>query len=480
MITKLEEPLPAGGSCLLGSFNLSAYVNDGCFNFSEFEKDIHTVVKGMNEVLDEGLSLHPLQIQKDTVRDYRQIGIGVMGIADLLIKLGLKYGSKKSIDFCDVIGFILATESLYASSLLAEKYGAYPKYKECVKDSDFLSINADPRTMQSIEKHGLRNSQILTIAPTGSLSTMLGISGGIEPIFENSYTRKTESLHGEDVYYKVYTPIVKEYMDEHNIKDEKDLPDYFVTAMSLDPFKRVDMQSIWQKHIDASISSTINLSNDATVENVYDIYKYAWGNKCKGLTIYRDKCKREGVLTIGDNSNIDEEGLLNRGDWKPLASDTYYVKRDLIIGCGKLKLFIGFSPSENTVQDLYIVKSGNGGCTRNLQALAISMSAVLRLGGTLHNLERAFKGIDPCTSFASARAKGNTLSKGTYCGGAILNEINEFLKGVEGNVPHIENKKNKVNTNVEQSYANCPECGARINQSGGCVICPECGYTKCD
>lgn len=432
----------------------------------------------MNNVLDEGLPLHPLQIQKDTVKDYRQIGIGIMGIADMLIKLGIKYGDKESIDFCNKVGEILANESLKSSALLAKELGAYPKYKEEILNSEFINANTSLETRGLIKLYGLRNSQLLTIAPNGSLSTMLSVSGGIEPIFANSYTRKTESLHDEDRYYKVYTPIVKDYMDKHGITNEEELPDYFVTAMTLDPLKRIDMQSIWQKHIDASISSTVNLPNEATVEDVYNIYMTAWEKKLKGITIYRSGCKREGILTTKDN-NSEMERCLQRGDWKSLASDTYYVKRDLVIGCGKLKLFIGFSPSENTVQDLYIVKSGNGGCTRNLQSLAISMSAVLRLGGTLNNLERAFKGIDPCTSFATSRAKGNNLSKGTYCGSAILNEVNEFLKEVKGDIPKVENKKLN-NNDIQQNNSLCPECSTKISQSGGCVICPECGYTKCD
>ena len=110
-----------------------------------------------------------------------------------------------------------------------------------------------------LEIGGIHNSQLLTVAPTGSISTMIGVSGGIEPIFANSYTRKTQSLHGEDVYYKVYTPIVEHYMKAHDIKEESDLPPEFVVASDIDPMSRIECQAAWQKWIDASISSTINL-----------------------------------------------------------------------------------------------------------------------------------------------------------------------------------------------------------------------------
>ena len=166
MITILEEPLPAGGSCLLGSFNLSAYVQNNEFDFNAFKKDIHTVVRAMNDVLDEGLSLHPLGIQQQTVRDYRQIGIGVMGIADMLIKLGLKYGDKESIEFCDKVGFTLANEGLMASSYSAWEFGTYPKCdKEKILQSEYIKNNTTDEVRDLIKEHGLRNSQIFTVAP---------------------------------------------------------------------------------------------------------------------------------------------------------------------------------------------------------------------------------------------------------------------------------------------------------------------------
>ena len=310
---------------------------------------------------------------------------------------------------------------------------------------------------------------------------MLGISGGIEPIFENSYTRKTESLHGEDVYYKVYTPIVKQYMDDNNIDKEEDLPEYFVTAMTLNPLERIHMQGIWQKHIDASISSTVNLPNEATIEDVYDVYTQAWKEGLKGVTIYRSGCKREGILTTGnDKDNIKK---LERGEWKSLAKDTYYIKRSVRIGCGKLKVFIGYSPSEGTVQDLYIVQSGKGGCTKNLQALAITMSSILRLGGNLDQIEKAFSGIDGCNSFVRARAKGEQLSKGSYCGSAILNEVKAFLKEINDEKIEIakpkKNKMNKVNEQDMLDKGLCPDCGKELDHIGGCVQCSSCGFSKC-
>lgn len=307
-----EEPLPSGGSCLLGSINLSEFViqpfgTSATFDINKFKACVRESVIALNQVLDEGLDLHPLQEQKISVDRYRQIGLGVMGIGDMLIKMNMRYGSDKSIELCKFIARTMLNEAVKQSSLLAKEYGPFKEYKkEAILKSKFFNDNIDDDIKELVKLYGLRNSQLLTIPPTGSISTMLGISGGIEPIFNVSYIRKTESLHDEDVYYKVYTPIVKEYMDLKNITDEKDLPDIFVTAMNLDYEDRIKMQQAWQQYIDASISSTINLPYETTVEDVYEIYIKAWKHNLKGVTIFRDGCKRSGVL-INEKPKYEKE-----------------------------------------------------------------------------------------------------------------------------------------------------------------------------
>ena len=228
--------------------------------------------------------MHPLKEQRDSVRDWRQIGLGIMGLADMLIKMEIRYGSKEAVELCEKIGFIMANEAIQSSLDLASLFEPFPKYnKEKIVQSDFFKWNTLPGLKRSMEMYdlGLRNSQLLTIAPTGSLSSMLGISGGIEPIFANYYTRKTESLHGHDEYYKVYTPIVKKYIDEYGLKDDSELPDFFVTAQTLNYKERIDMQAAWQNHIDASISSTVNVPNDFTVEDTEELISLRMGERIK-------------------------------------------------------------------------------------------------------------------------------------------------------------------------------------------------------
>lgn len=357
-----EEPLPAGGSCLLSSINLSAFVKDKEFDFDDFSETVANGVIYLNEALEEGLSLHPLEEQRQSVADWRQIGLGIMGLADMLIKMELPYDSEQARQLCEEIGLVMADQALYTSAFLAGHAGSYNNYKSCVQKSEFLKNNTCESTREVIEAYGLRNSQLLTIAPTGTISTMLGISGGIEPIFANSYTRKTESLHGHDEYYKVYTPIVKEYMDEHGIKDETELPNWFCTSSTISPLNRVLMQGVWQKHIDASISSTVNLPEEATIEDVEEIYLNAWKEGLKGITVFRNGCKRLGILTTNNSQEKEEEKGLSRGEIISCSDNLIGMKRRLTTGCGSLHCTAWFDPHTGDLMEIYLNKGSTGGC----------------------------------------------------------------------------------------------------------------------
>lgn len=308
-----EKPLPNGGSCLLSSLNLSEYVlnpfsKHSTFDIDSFQTDVKEVVKYMDDLLEEGIEYLPLKEQRDTARDYRQLGIGIMGMADMFIKLGIRYGSPESIRIIRIIMDNMINVALQTSAFLASTRGTYRKYNDSVLKSPFLKHVASKKTIDMIKKYGLRNAELLSIAPNGSISTLLGVSGGVEPIFQISYTRKSESLgDGEDVYYQVYTPIVKEYMDRFNIKDESDLPEYFVTAHDLNYKERIEVQSVLQEYVDSAISSTINLPEETSVEDIKEIYTHAWKKKLKGITIYRDNCMRVGVLTTSKKDKDDEE-----------------------------------------------------------------------------------------------------------------------------------------------------------------------------
>lgn len=493
-----EEPLPAGGSCLLGSINLAEFACDTGFDFENFKHCVKSSVIALNEVLDEGLPLHPLKEQRESVYDWRQIGLGIFGLADLLIKLGIKYGSPEAIDLCDMIGHTMADMAIKTSAVLAKKYGVYPKYKpEAVEQSAFYSKNALGETKELVESFGLRNSQLLTIAPTGSLSTMLGVSGGIEPIFANYYTRKTESLKGHDEYYKVYTPIVKEYMDKHGLKDDSELPGYFVTAQTLDYKNRIYMQSVWQSHIDASISSTVNVPNDFTVEQVEGLYMTAWDAGLKGVTIFRDGCKRAGILTTSstkENDAIEETKPLPRGYIVVADDNVIGLKRKIMSGCGSLHVVAMFDPISGELLETYISKGSTGGCQSNLAAVSRLISLSARAGVDVYTIADQLQSCPACPSYVGRTMTKHDTNKGKCCPDAVANALIEMYKEMQESISdgdkdistsvksqtikkNIESKESTVDIEIKNP---CPVCGEELTFEGGCNVCKNCGWSKCD
>lgn len=488
-----EEPLPAGGSCLLSSINLSAFVKDKEFDFDDFSETVANGVIYLNEVLEEGLSLHPLEEQRQSVADWRQIGLGIMGLADMLIKMELPYDSEQARQLCEEIGLVMADQALYTSAFLAGHAGSYNNYKSCVQKSEFLKNNTCESTREVIEAYGLRNSQLLTIAPTGTISTMLGISGGIEPIFANSYTRKTESLHGHDEYYKVYTPIVKEYMDEHGIKDETELPNWFCTSSTISPLNRVLMQGVWQKHIDASISSTVNLPEEATIEDVEEIYLNAWKEGLKGITVFRNGCKRLGILTTNSSQEKEEEKGLSRGEIISCSDNLIGMKRRLTTGCGSLHCTAWFDPHTGDLMEIYLNKGSTGGCANFMVGLSRMISLACRGGVKIEDIVDQLQSTGACPSYASRTATKHDTSKGACCPMAVGNALMEMWKEMKERIEkgnsiislansnsQIPSSENRPSFNPEtDNGAKCPECGSELIQEGGCVICKSCGWSRC-
>jgi len=488
-----EEPLPEGGSCLLGSINLSAFAVDGDFDFESFRRAVDIAVGALNDVLDEGLPLHPLQEQRDSVRDWRQIGLGICGLADCLIKLKMVYGSDESIEFCNLMGYAMTHQAILTSALLAKAYGAYPKYDRRVIDSDFFVNHEFTDIVGLVEAYGLRNSQLLTCAPTGSISTMIGVSGGLEPIFANYYTRKTQSLHGKDVEYKVYTPIVEKYMKEHGITDDADLPGYFVCSHQIHYMDRINMQSVWQKHIDASISSTVNLPNNATIEDVEKVYMEAWSKGLKGITVYRDGCARSGILTTESKKSVTQEQHdkdstcvpeLGYGTVLQVDDDVVGKKRKLMTGCGSMHVVAFFDPISGQLLETYLSKGSTGGCNNFMIGLSRLISLSARAGCDVYTIADQLASCGVCPSYAVRTATKKDTSQGSCCpvaiGRALIAMHEEFISEIcadEDESPTV------VTSKTVQSVAkstSCPECGEpTMAHENGCVICKSCGWTKC-
>ena len=497
-----EEPLPAGGSCLLGSINLPAFVTDpftdhAQFDFEGLKHCVEVSVGALNEVLEEGLPLHPLQEQQESVAKWRQIGLGIMGLADCLIKLGLAYGEEDAVVMCDKIGFAMADSAIAASAKLAKEKGAYPACEiDEVMSTPYFLANTTEKTRELVKKYGLRNSQLLTIAPTGTLSTMLGISGGIEPVYANYYERKTESLHGTDVYYKVYTKIVEAYMKQFGIKSDAELPDYFVTAMTLDYRQRIDMQSIWQQHIDASISSTVNVPNGFTVEETEGLYMYAYEKGLKGITIFRDGCKRIGILNTDMKKEKKEvtagEGL-KRGEILLVTDDVVGKKRKLVTGCGSLHCIALFDPNTGALLETYLSKGSTGGCNNFMVGLSRMISISARGGISIETIVDQLNSSGSCPSYTARRVTRKDTSRGACCPMAVGNALMDMYNEMQEELAAKENcesekpvkkvkkvpKPKAVSAELDKDKMYCPECGEPLVFEEGCNICKSCGWSKC-
>lgn len=528
-----EEPLPAGGSCLLGAINLSEFIVNpftpaARFDFDEFERVVHKAIFALNDVLIEGMPLHPLKEQQETVGKLRQIGLGIMGLADALIKLGITYGSSESLLTIETIGTALLYNSLIASSEYAkldgntpfEGYDAHKVFESDIIQNLINNLNYyEVNTLKVALQNGLFNSQLTTIAPTGTIAGLCNTSYGVEPNFAYSYTRKTESLHEEgDVYYTVEPKIVEDYRKATGNKGE--LPDYFITTHQLDPFNRVDVQATIQKYIDASISSTVNLPESTTPEEIKAIYLYGAEKGVKGLTVFRNNCERMGILTVGDNKeeNTDDltpveraKSMLKFGDTILVDDSVIGIKRKLKTGCGSLHCTFYFCPETGELREVFLDKGSKGGCLSLLNAMSRLASLCARKGAPVEEIADQLESVLVCPSYSVSKFKDKTTSKGSSCASAVayalIDAHNQFLEDfidpdddcdieiktiqkterLELPEPRkvIKTKatvKSAKRTDVldDDYYMVCPECGEKaLLKTEGCVSCVSCGYSKC-
>ena len=300
-----EIPLEPYGNCCLGNLNLACFVTDAFASTSRvdwerFEPALRYATRFLDDVLDYNADKHPLPQQREASLKSRRIGVGFTGLGDMLIKLGLKYDTGEAVTFVDKL-FDRIKHIVYDESVnLAQEKGVFPAYDpEQHLRSPFIQ-NLVPQLHERIREHGVRNVALLTVPPVGSGAALAGVTSGIEPIFDLSYIRRSESLSQET--FKVYHPLVREYMQRYEVDKEGDLPPYFVTSHQIKAEMRVKMQAAIQKHIDHSISSTVNLPAETPSEEVERIYFLAWKMGCKGITVYRAG-SRENILTAMSEIN---------------------------------------------------------------------------------------------------------------------------------------------------------------------------------
>lgn len=477
-----EEPLPAGGSCLLGSINLSEFVinpftDKANIDWSGLEEAVSIAVLGLNQVLNEGMMLHPLHEQRESVKNWRQIGLGTMGLADMLIKLGVTYGSTGAIKITESVYETIARTAVIASLELAKVNGCYPMCrKEKLVNSSFIqALNLPENVLKDIETYGLHNSQLLTCAPTGSIATMLQVSTGVEPNFALHYTRKTQSLNGKDTFYTVSAKIIQDYYDEvHDYDDGDDilpkLPDYFVESKDIAPIDRIKMQAVLQKYTDASISSTINLPNEATVNDVYNIYVEAWKHGLKGVTVYRAGCNREGILTVKKPEKMMSTAAPKRPEILPCDIHKVKVKGESFIVCVGLYDEKPYEVFVFRLKHNVPLSDNNGTITKKSKGVYSLDSSELKIANLLN-------------TDISVEEKAATLySSMLLRHGINIKYIIKTAKKVNDNITSFSSAMCRVLAKYVPvtTEGKCPECGADLVHEGGCIHCSQCSYSKCE
>jgi len=467
--------LKKNGSCTLGSLDLSRfiqneYTSNAFFDYKEFKSAIHTSIRALDIILDENLPNHPLKKQREASKNFRNIGLGIFGLATALFKMKIPYGSQESKQLVDYIFDFMFREAVFASNNLAKENGTFPKYNDSIFDSRIIQSHFEKEEIEELKKHGLRNCSLLSIAPAGSIGTMMMRSTSAEPEFAIKYNRKTHNL---DDSYDIYCDEAQYYL---SLTGKTELPDYFVCSKDIPWKDRVDMQAIIQRHIDTGISSTVNLPNETTVEEIEQLYLYAWKNKIKGITIFRDGCKREGILTTGSSiSDCKQDIVFNHIEppTKEEIGETIGFNDKKKVACGSLYLTVGKDPKTQNIVEMYINKSKSGVCEAMSQGMSRLVSTCLRSGVTVEYLCDQLIGIN-CPACTSARKDGKKVEKS--CPHAIGSYILEKYK--QGIVIEDLKQVDSPPAQFLELVSSCPECGEKLAFIGGCVSC-TCGYSKC-
>lgn len=476
--------MPKNGACCLSSINLSEYVinsftKEAFFDIDQLMQDMEVYVRAADRIIDESAKLHALPEQQKFALNYRNIGIGIMGLGTMFLKLGIRFGSEKSITSIKTIMHHLFRKAVMTSNQLACKLGSFPKYDPIIFDSEIIKNHFNESEIATLKRGGLRNSSLLSVAPTGSIGTLLGISTGAEAYFSDSYYRKTVSLNGnEDKYYKVDLPIFKEAKLSNINKDS------IVTVRDIPWKDRIDIQSALQYSVDTAISSTCNLSKETTIEEIEQIYLYAWKKGLKGLTIYVDGC-RDGVLVDSvfepKKSNQPHKSIfdyITPVSRKTLGttSGTTSCKK---CACGTLYITCNKDQEGNLVE-VFTHTSKGGICQANMNAVTRMISLSLRSGVKVSEIEDQLKGIN-CPACTTCKARGINID-GLSCPDIISRVIKESINSNQVCV-QIKDTQNKIVNNQQIEISNtakCPECGEPLISQGGCRNCQNCGWSKCN
>ena len=493
-----EQPLPDGGCCNLGSINLERYVDEkGNFMIDEFKDTVGIATRFLDNVIDYNLERHALDTQKENAQNDRRVGLGILGLGDMLVRMGIKYDSEDALQTVDQVMKIFCDTAYETSSELAKEKGSFPYFKwNGYRKSKFIK-NLPKSLRDKIKEDGIRNSTVLTVPPTGSGAIVARVTSGIEPIFATSYKRRVKKNDGfgrEFDEYKVYHPIIEKLFG-----DDENLPDHVITAHDIDPYFRVKMQGVIQKYIDSSISSTVNLQNDIKKETVADIYMTAYKANLKGITVYREG-SREGILITDDDKGDSKTKKalsnkpLHQDEKRPRIRPNETIGLTRRIRTGEGTLYITINKDENGLCEVFttIGKAG-GNAAAQSEAISRLISLALRSGIDPNAIVKQLKGISgPNPTWEDGRL---ILSTPDAIGKALDDYLKEGGKNNQASDRDLEEKKTpitmatteEVNDLDEQvtdftfkNISTCPDCGSSVMHEAGCVTCPGCGFSKCE
>lgn len=467
-----EQPLLPYESCNLGSINLSNMTKNKEIDWDKLRRTVWIAVHFLDNVID--VNRYPLPAIEHMTKGNRKIGLGVMGFADMLIKLGIPYNSEEAIKTAERIMSFIQEESKKASERLAEERGVFPNWKGSIYDG--------------VRK--LRNATTTTIAPTGTLSIIANCSSGIEPIFALCYVRNV--LDGQKLIevHSLFEEVAKregfyskELMEKiakkGSIQDIEGIPEHvkrlFVTALDIDLEWHVRMQAAFQKYTDNAVSKTINLPNSATVEDVKRAFMLAYKLGCKGITVYRDGSRSQQVLERGETKTAKREFIRPR----KRPEKTYGVTIEVLTGCGSL--YVTINEDENGLPFEIFARLGKaGGCaSAQTEGLGRAASLMLRCGVDPREIVKQFKGI------SCDRHHGVGRNKILSCSDAIGKALENYLreKGLLQEQTLDQEFKEKTSSFTGELLLNgaCPECGSPLIRVEGCRRClSNCGYSECE
>lgn len=484
-----EQPLLPYEACNLGSINLGLCVaeDDGIptIDYDRLSRIVRTAVHFLDNVID--VNRYPLPKIDENTRKTRKIGLGIMGFADMLLKLGVPYNSVEAEKAAEEVMSLIQSEGRAASAELAAERGVFPAWKESVF---------------GIENLPVRNATITTIAPTGTISIIADASGGCEPMFAYAFTKNVmdgdkllvcndflvEKLKEAGVYSEALMHrIAEEGTLAHILEIPAEIRRVFVCAHDISPEWHIRIQAAFQKYTDNAVSKTINFPNSATREEVKEAYMLAYKLGCKGTTVYRDGSRDSQVLTTG---TAKEEkpleippSLFGNIIPRPRPGMTWGATEKMKIGCGSL--FITVNRDENGICEVFTSTGKGGGCPSQSEATARLVSIALRSGISQKEILAQLKGIRcpstvrqqgmKCTSCPDAIAR--TIEKMSKILGTETMGINPDLIEEEKPAPQPASKGNKPILGADDRL-HCPECGKVLRHEGGCTVC-DCGFSHC-